>query len=608
MKKHALLASFLSLGLLIAGCQGPASSTPTSTKTAPSPATKATNTTTATPVSPTAYQADVVVIGAGGAGMASAILAKEQGASVVVLEKMDYAGGNTTRSEGGMNAAETKFQKAKGIKDTVAAMIADTMKGGKQKNDPVLVDFLARHSAETVHWLGTLHMDVSDVAQGAGASFPRMHRPAGGKKIGGVLVPTLLERLDALKIPVLYSAKVTNILGKEGAVTGVEVLYKGTPLTINAHAVILATGGFGANSEMVSKLRPDLKGFATTNHPGATGDGITLGQALGAAVLDLDQIQTNPTVEVKTQTVLSESVRGKGAILVNQDGQRFTSEMLTRDALSAAILKQPQKIAYLIFDQTIMDSMKALQENDKKGIIEKGSDAAALERSLKLPAGSLKKTLEGWNQSVAAKKDASFGRTTGMDQALAKAPYYAITVSPAVHYTMGGLKINDKTEVLNAQGAPILGLYAAGEVTGGVHGANRLGGNAIADILVFGRRSGQEAGAFIKTKTPLTQHLPEIAAPKIPKEKGSFKDGLYKGSAKGHQDTIQVAVKVQNGNITDIQILDQKETPAIFASVLREFIPNILEKQTTKVDLPTGATHSAKGVQEAVDHALKAAK
>ena len=289
--------------------------------------------------SDTVYSADIVIIGAGGAGMAAAIEASDAGANVVILEKMSYAGGNTIRSEGGLNAAETVFQKEKNIEASVQSMIDDTYIGGKEINNMELVTYFAENSAAAIDWLTSINMDVSDVAQGAGAAYPRMHRPADGSKIGGVLVPVLMKNLEERQITILYNTTATELLSENGEVNGVKAVDKnGEELVFNANAVIIATGGFGANEDLYVKYRPDLKGFTTTNHPGATGDGIVMAEAVGADTVDTDQIQTNPTVEVTTNTVISESVRGKGAIFVNQDGKRFISEMLTRDVLSTAIL------------------------------------------------------------------------------------------------------------------------------------------------------------------------------------------------------------------------------------------------------------------------------
>ncbi len=608
------IALVMAAGLVLAGCSAKTAETApaTTAETTKAAETAAAETTAAEETvseETKEYQADVVVIGAGGAGMSAALRAAEEGASVVILEKMNYAGGNTTRSEGGMNAAATVFQKEKGIEDTVEDMVKDTMTGGKEINNPELVQYLAENSSATIDWLTSIGMDMSDVAQGAGAANPRMHRSADGSKIGGVLVPVLMENLEKQNIRILYSTKATELIKDGDAVTGVIAeTADGVKFTFKANAVVVATGGFGANEDLYVKYRPDLKGFATTNHPGATGDGIVLAEAVGADTVDMDMIQTNPTVEVNTQIVISESVRGKGAIFVNQAGERFTSEMQTRDVLSSAILEQPEKYAYLVFDQRVMDSMKALQENYEKGIITKGDDIAALAKAVEIDEAVLAETIDSWNKAVADKKDAQFGRETGMDEDLSKAPYYAIKVSPAVHYTMGGIMIDTQTQVIGTDGEIISGLFAAGEVTGGVHGANRLGGNAVADIMVFGNQAGVQAGRYALKQSKLDAVLPEKEASAAPAASGNYKDGTYEASAAGNNGEIKLAVEVKDGNITAVKILEQSETPAIFGGVERDLIPQIIQTQGVEVDAIAGATVSSKAVLKAVEEALKAAK
>lgn len=618
MRLRKITAAVMAASLVLAGCSAKTA------ETAPATAAETTKAAETTAAETTAeeketekasgakageYQADVVVIGAGGAGMSAALRAGEAGASVIILEKMNYAGGNTTRSEGGMNAAATVFQKEKGIEDTVEAMVKDTMTGGKEINNPELVQYLAENSSDTIDWLTSIGMDLSDVAQGAGATNPRMHRSADGSKIGGVLVPILMENLEKQNIRILYSTEATELIKDGDAVTGVAAeTADGSKLTFRANAVVVATGGFGANEDLYVKYRPDLKGFSTTNHPGATGDGIVLAEAVGADTVDMDKIQTNPTVEVNTQIVISESVRGKGAIFVNQSGERFTSEMQTRDVLSTAILEQSEKYAYLVFDQRVMDSMAALQENYEKGIIVKGDDIAGLADELEIDAAVLAETIGTWNKAVAQKKDDLYGRDTGMDEDLSRAPYYAVKVSPAVHYTMGGIRIDTQTQVIGTDGNVIPGLFAAGEVTGGVHGANRLGGNAVADIMVFGNQAGVEAAKYALAQGSLEAVLPEAEEAAVPTAAGNYKDGTYEATATGNNGDIKLAVEVKNGNIAAVNILEQVETPAIFGGVERDLIPQIIKTQGVEVDAIAGATVSSKAVLTAVEEALKAAK
>ncbi|RPF47750.1 fumarate reductase flavoprotein subunit [Hydrogenoanaerobacterium saccharovorans] len=555
------------------------------------------------------YKSDIVIIGAGGAGMTAAIEAKDAGANVIVLEKMAYAGGNTVRAKGGLNASETKPQKSLGIEDSVQTFIDDTMKGGKEINDLSLVTYLAQNSSAAIDWLLGIGMDVNGVVAAAGASKPRMHRPVDGSSIGNVLVSVLTKNLEDRGIDILYQTEATELIVENNAVTGVKAKdAKGNELTFNADAVIVAAGGFGANEEMYASYRPDIKGFITTNHAGATGDGIRMSEKIGAALVDMEQIQTHPTVEQTTNEVISDSVRGIGAILVNEKGVRFTNEMLTRDVLSANILAQPGKYAYIIFDQNLRNNMKAIEEMVEKGIVTEGKTLEELSATLKVDAAAMTKTLATWNKAVADKKDAEFGRDTGMDASLEMAPYYAVKVAPGVHHTMGGIKINTNTEVLDTKGAVIKGLYAAGEVTGGVHGANRLGGNAVADITVFGRQAGKQAAQFALANGATELVMPKVESKKSTAGTASYKDGVYTKTAKGNNGDVTIEVTIKDGSIADVKATEHKETQALFDAVQKSLFPAIIEAQSADVDAVAGATKSSDAVLNCVKEILNEAK
>ena len=447
-----------------------------------------------------ADKADVVVIGAGGAGMAAAVTAHDAGAKVVILEKMAYYGGNTMRATGGINAAETPQQAKLGIKDSIDQMIKDTMKGGHNRNNPELVRVLATNSNSAVQWLISLGGDFNDVGFMGGATNKRCHRPTGGAPVGPEVVKTLHNAVEARKIDLRMQSQVVDIIRdkKTGAVTGVKVKNNGKTYEIDAKAVVNAAGGFAGNNEMVSKIIPRLKGFATTNHPGATGDGIVLSEKLGAAFVDMDQIQTHPTVVETTGVMVTEAVRGNGAVLINTDGKRFCDELGTRDYVSAEILKQPTKHAFMFFDEDVRKSLKAIEGYIKTpDMVIQGKTLDEIAQKMDVPAANLKATMEQYAKDQKAGKDSCCGRTK-MERPLNKPGYYAIRITPAVHHTMGGVKIDTKAEVIGTNGKPIPGYFAAGEVTGGVHGANRLGGNAQADIIVFGRIAGQSAAAYAK--------------------------------------------------------------------------------------------------------------
>ena len=442
---------------------------------------------------------EVVVIGAGGAGMTAAIMLHQAGKNFVLLEKMPYAGGNTTKATGGMNAAETHYQKEQGIEDSKALFAADTMKGGHALNDPELVAMMANESANAIDWLDTIDAALPKISYSGGASVNRIHAPEDGSGVGGDLVERFSAKLNELGVEPLYDTAATELLtDAEGKICGVKAEGKDTLYTFNCKAVILASGGFGANEDMYTQYRPDLKGTVTTNAPGATGDGIVMAQKLGAALVDIEQIQLHPTVEQTTSILITESVRGDGAILVNQSGVRFTNELLTRDAVSAAELEQEGQYAWIIFDQNLRDHLKATEKYVKSGITVQADTIEGLAEILKIDPATLAKTLNDWNGYVKDQRDPDFGRTTGMDADLTTPPYYAIKIAPGIHHTMGGVKINTAAQVINTEGKVIPGLFAAGEVTGGVHGGNRLGGNAVADIVIFGRIAAESAIEYIK--------------------------------------------------------------------------------------------------------------
>ena len=439
----------------------------------------------------------IVIIGAGGAGMTAAIMAHQAGVDFVILEKMPYVGGNTTKATGGMNAAETHYQKEQGIEDSKALFAADTMKGGHALNDPELVAIMANSSSDAIDWLDSIGADLPKISYSGGASVNRIHAPADGSGVGSYLVDRFSAKLDELGVKVMLNTKATELLtDNEGKICGVKAESEDAEYTFNCKAVILACGGFGANEDMYTQYRPDLKGTVTTNAPGATGDGIVMAQALGADLVDIEQIQLHPTVEQTTSMLITESVRGDGAILVNQKGERFTNELLTRDAVSAAELAQDGQYAYILFDQHLRDNLKAIEKYVKAELTVQADTIEGLAEQLDIDPATLAKTLNDWNEIVKNQRDTQFGRTTGMDADLTTPPYYAIKIAPGIHHTMGGVKIDTAAQVINTEGKPIPGLFAAGEVAGGVHGGNRLGGNAVADIVIFGRIAAESAIAY----------------------------------------------------------------------------------------------------------------
>lgn len=445
---------------------------------------------------------DVVIIGSGGTGLSAAIQANELGMKVAVLEKEEELGGNTNRASSGMNAAETNVQLHHGVIDNVADFYHETYKDGGRLNDKDMLGYFVYHTAPAIDWLADHDIKLDDITITGGMSKKRTHRPASMAPIGGFLVKSLLEVVAQEDIPVFNKTKVTKLQrADDGRVNGVEVDADGITKIINAKAVILATGGFGASKEYIKRFRPDLESYKTTNQPGATGDGLKLAENVGAELMQMNLVQVHPTVQQDNPHVylIGEAVRGEGAIMVNGEGKRFVNELNTRKICANAITALPEHSAYLIFDQGIRDHVKAIEFYDKVGLVVHGETIEDLAKQINVDPDNLKQTVTTWNQAVENHDDAEFGRTTGMDRGITKPGFFAIHIAPAIHYTMGGIHITPKTQVLDGNGDIIKGLFAAGEVAGGLHGNNRVGGNSIAETIVFGRQAGQQVALYARS-------------------------------------------------------------------------------------------------------------
>ncbi|WP_239031661.1 flavocytochrome c [Geomonas diazotrophica] len=445
--------------------------------------------------------ADVVVIGAGGSGYVASITAHDAGAKVILLEKMPITGGNSMLAAGGINAARTRYQERLGMHDDPAEMVKETMKGGRDKNDPELVKVLAYKSADAVDFLVSLGADMTDLVRSGGVAVDRTHRPVGGAAVGPHLIKVYRDNAAKRNIDVRVNSEVVQIFSDgKGRVTGVQVKGKHSGVyTINAKAVIDTAGGFAANNELVGFYKPQFKETASSNQPGATGEGMFLAEKIGAKLIDMEQIQIHPTMGGDTKVLVSETVRGSGAILVNHAGKRFVNELTTRDKASAAILAQPEKSAFLVLGEGIRKSNVQIDGYIALGLVQEADSVAGLAAKMGVPADALTATVAAYNKAFEAKKDPEFQRQD-IPRPVDGPKYYAIWVKPGRHHTMGGVKINTEAQVIGKDGKPIAGFYAAGEVTGGVHGWNRLGGNAITDTVVFGRIAGSNAASFIKNE------------------------------------------------------------------------------------------------------------
>lgn len=449
---------------------------------------------------------DVVIIGTGYAGLAAAIEAHDAGAKVVIIEKSQIIGGNSVIASGALNCVDPERQKKQGIEDSLDLHFNQTLAGGDFRGDPEKVRFMVDHGLEGLQWLEKLGVVFEPkVYTVVGALWPRSHDPA-NKGRGGAIVKVLKDQVLKRKIPVLMSYSLTGIVRAKpitGEVLGVEVLYRGKKIYIKSNrAVILATGGFGADVTMRSKYNPRLDAeVPTTNVQTATGEAITYAEDLGADVIGMDFIQLLIACNFYTKQYGSLTNLGiDSAIFVNTGGKRFVAEDSRRDVMAEGILKQPKKLLLWVADDRCQKRFKAedTEKIIKDGLAFRADTLEGLAKILKekfaVPEDVFLATVRNYNESAQKGKDEAFGKKAANLKTIEKGPFFASPTQAGVHHTMGGLRTKGTTgQVLDRYGKIISRLYAAGEVTGGVHGTNRLGGNATTDCIVFGRLAGISA-------------------------------------------------------------------------------------------------------------------
>lgn len=448
---------------------------------------------------------DVIVIGSGGAGMSAGIVAKEAGANAVVLEKLAFPGGNTLVSGGGLNAAVPEDAKAAGVEDSPELHAKQTLAAGDFRGDPELVAILTKGAPESIKWLEKIGVKYRPgVYQIYGGLWPRCHNPLG--QSGSDYIKAAVSYAKKIGLEVLTNHKITGIIREKpdaGRVLGVEVEVKGRKEYWRAtKGVVAAAGGFSANPQMCSFFDPRLTRLNTTNQPGATGEVLTYIQSVNGLAVGLDYIQCIPWTAPGYKHTADVFQAIEYCIFINKEGKRYVAEDARRDVIRDATLAQTDQTVYQLVDvdgfvenNKYYDKMN--HEALKNGTLFEANTLDELAKLVNLPAEELKKTVAEYNRLVDTKKD-PLGRSEKMlCRKIVKAPFYAGPFGMCRHHTMGGARIDTKARVLDRQGKVIPGLYAAGEVTGGIHGTNRVGGNAIADIFTFGRLAGASAAAGV---------------------------------------------------------------------------------------------------------------
>ena len=447
---------------------------------------------------------DVIVIGSGGAGLSAGIVAKEKGANAVVLEKLSIPGGNTMVSGGGLNAAVEADYKKAGIEDSPQLHTKQTMAAGDFRADPALVATLCENVPQSVEWLKKVGVQFKPgIYQIYGGLWPRCRNPVG--QSGGDYIKACMNYANRIGLPVLTNHKVVGIIREKpdsGRVLGVEVEFKdGKKEFWKANkAVVAAAGGFAANPTMCSYFDPRLTKLNTTNQPGSTGEVLKYIQGIGGLAVGLDYIQCIPWTApgYKHNADIFQAI--EYTIFLNKEGKRYVAEDARRDVIRDATLAQTDQTVFPVCDTDGFDKNNEYYNEMNHRALENGTLFKAdtieeLAKLIKVPPEVMVATINEYNAMVDSKKD-PLGRTPIMlSHKIVKAPFYAGPIGMCRHHTMGGAKINTKAQVLDRDGNVIPGLYAAGEVTGGIHGSNRIGGNAIADIFTFGRIAGKGAAS-----------------------------------------------------------------------------------------------------------------
>lgn len=473
-----------------------------------------------------------IVIGGGMAGLAAAHTVLEHGGRVVLVEKMAFCGGNSSKATSGINGAQTRTQRAKGIADSPEQFYSDSIKGGATQ--PELVKVLTGESADGVEWLmDRFGLDLSLVSRLGGHSFPRTHR--GATKFPGMTITyALLEKYEELctSIPdrarLISKARVTRLLqAADGSVAGVEYTDKEGKKHQEKGAVIVATGGFGHDygpDGLLKKYRPDLLHLPTTNGEFSTGDGIKISEAIGADTVDLEWVQVHPTglinpTEKETRTLFlgAEALRGVGGIILDGNGKRFCNELGRRDYVTGEIWKNKGPYRLVLNTKASKEIEWHCKHYKGRGLMKEFASGADLAKEIGIPPQDLAELFKDYN-AVAEKQTKqpeagpyeAYPSGKSWDKygkkfyhnvpILMEESFHVAFITPVIHYCMGGLKIDTDGRVLGKSGKPMGFLYGAGEINGGVHGKNRLGGSSLLDCIVYGRVAGRAAAKDMLAK------------------------------------------------------------------------------------------------------------
>ena len=476
----------------------------------------------------------IIVVGGGLAGLSASHQAYLRGANVVLLDKQGFLSGNSGKATLGINGALTRTQTELGIPDTVDQFYQDTLATAKDRANPALIKVLTHNSADAVHWLqDVFDLDLSLVSRLGGHSQPRTHRGKDAKFPGMAITYKLLETLENLaesqpdRIAILKNTQVFDLIvdeNNDSRIKGVKYKDLKTKQKLEVFGpVIMATGGYAADftkNSLLRKYRPDIIDLPSTNGNHATGDGQKIVMKNRGVGIDLDKVQVHPTGLIdyhdtdaihgdKQPRFLflgAEALRGEGGIILNKDGERFCDELGTRDYVSGEMLKQLQAgkgpLRLVLNTQSELRLEFHIKHYTQRNLLRTVS-GEELAEEMGISFKNLSSTIADYNTSAKGEKEDKFGKkffpTTPYDMEK-EGKYHVAFIARVLHFTMGGVKINERTQVVhqkNGKETTFEGLYAAGEVAGGVHGHNRLGGSSLLACVVYGRLAANEASSLL---------------------------------------------------------------------------------------------------------------
>lgn len=448
-------------------------------------------------------EADIIVLGAGGAGLAAAWEAADRGAKVIVIEKMPVMGGSSSICGGALSFAGTDMQEEKGIKDSNELLYKDLMTVGQNVNIPELVQAYVDNQLDTYKWLRQLGIKFIKISAVSGMSVPRGHYTKPADVINTI---SAAAKAKGVKIVMNTAGQKLVIDEKTGKIRGIMAERKGKAISYGARkAVILTSGGFSLNKALLEKFVPPMAKAKAIVGLGSHGDGLKMAWACGADIQDMPYIKATFGFALNAKSIATDysTVYYQGAVLVNKEGKRFVNESISYKLVGDAALIQTDAVGYQVYDESVRaeglkDPLKRMVSLESRNIIFSAPTLAELAKKMAVPPAALEESIRQYNQGVDKGDDPQFGRKTlaggfGKPVKIEKAPFYCFPSTAAILGTYGGILTNNKAQVLDVFKNVIPNLYAAGEIVGGVHGAAYMTGTAFGKALIFGRLAAKDA-------------------------------------------------------------------------------------------------------------------